>query len=113
MTMENKNQQYSNRIVLLSGFRLFVIGTLTVLLFNSITESIEQENLRRVQNQQENSIREIAENGYTKENAAIDFEMRDGQIYEIKINIEALKETTEENESRIEKLEKKTFSELN
>ena len=100
------------KILVIAGLRIVVFALLIFLLVSGLMESIDQSRIKDSQRKQEFSINELIReniaNRYTKKDAAIDFELRDGQIYKININIDTLLKLTKDNTNRIEQLEVKT-----
>lgn len=104
-----KNQNNKTLFVISVVTRFLFIGLLLTIIFLGLVESKEQDSI--IVSQQELGVNlsqfidETTENLYTKENAALDFVIRDGQIEQIKINVAAIKTLADKNKQRIETLE--------
>ena len=86
----------------------FIVITILMIFFviNSINDAIykkEQIELRR-------NLTSLSETSYTKDEAFIDFEMRDGEIKLIKIDVDALMQLTKDNEERIDSIEERQMT---
>ena len=87
---------------------IFIVFSIFILIAVLI-ESQEQDRIRITQEELGVDLKDFiagtAGNRYTRDDAVLDFLVRDGEIKEIKINLDAITSVTSENTERIEQLE--------